>query len=135
MSPSTRTTAPAFAQTWSETDAAFLDPTSLPISKLPRPWDRKQETKLTVNGKQKKIWRRYTTRSGTSQVAPEEEEEEDVRDSRSRAVKKLQRMSPEAMEKSAKQHGNKNVFKATRWDRRKSVLPSMHSSYNSPEDD
>jgi hypothetical protein len=126
MAPSPRKCAPpnAFTQTWDETDADFLDPTSLPIARLPRGWERKQETKVTEKGKQKKVWRRYTTRSREAEGAPEDVEEE-MHDSRARAVKKLQRMSPGAMEKSASmRHGTQRAFKATRWDRRRSVLPS-----------
>lgn len=125
MAPSPRkTTAPAFKHTWDATDSSFLDPTALSIAKAPRAWDRKQETK-TVGGKQKKVWRRYTTRSRTANVAPEEDDHED-HDARSRPVKKLQRMSPQAIEKSTKlQWPRVHAFKATRWDRRKSVLPSM----------
>jgi len=126
MAPSPRKTAPpnAFAQTWDETDAAFLDPTSLPIARLPRGWERKQETKINAEGKQKKLWRRYTTRPREVEATPEDDEDE-VQDSRTRAVKKLQRMSPGAMEKSASmRHGTQRTFKATRWDRRRSVLPS-----------
>ncbi|KAF2690149.1 hypothetical protein K458DRAFT_399526 [Lentithecium fluviatile CBS 122367] len=124
MAPSPRKPTPSpFKQTWDETDAAFLDPTSLPIARLPRGWERKQETKVTTKGKQKKVWRRYTTRSRASDASPEDDDEEE-HDSRARAVKKLQRMSPEAMEKSASmRHGRQRAFKATRWDRRKSVLP------------
>lgn len=133
MAPSPRkTTAPAFKHTWDATDSSFLDPTALSIAKAPRAWDRKQETK-TVGGKQKKVWRRYTTRSRTANVAPEEDDHED-HDARSRPVKKLQRMSPQAIEKSTKlQWPRAHAFKATRWDRRKSVLPSMLSLARLPK--
>jgi muconolactone delta-isomerase len=113
----------AFKQTWDKVDAAFLDPTSLPIARQPRAWERKQETTLTTQGKQKKVWRRYTTRM-RADATPEDDEEE-VHDSRSRAVKKQQRMSPRAMNNlTSLRGGNTRAFKATRWDRRKSVLPS-----------
>lgn len=116
-----------FQQTWDETDIAFLDPKSMPIAKVPRAWERKQELKTTGEGKQKKVWRRFTARSRAANSGPDEDEE-DIHDSRARAVKKLQRMSPEAMEKSAAmRNGKKRVFKATRWDRRKSVLPRRRS--------
>ena len=56
---------------------------------------------------------------------PDDDNEEEEHDSRSRAVKKLQRLSPKAMEKTtSRPDGKKRAFKATRWDRRKSVLPS-----------
>lgn len=129
MASPSRESAPraGFTQTWNDTDAAFLDPTSLPIARLPRGWERKQETKTTSKGKQKKVWRRYTTRSQAMDgvnSADEEDEQEEENDSRARAVKKLQRMSPGAIEKSTRtRRGAKRAFKATRWDRRKSVLP------------
>lgn len=125
MAPSPRKRAPRspFRQTWDETDAAFLDPNSLPVARIPRGWERKQETKKTEEGKDKKIWRRFNLRSRASDTTEEQDEEE--HDVRSRAVKKRQHMSPKAMEKTASRlNGRKRAFKATRWDRRKSVLPS-----------
>ncbi|KAH7068642.1 hypothetical protein FB567DRAFT_585068 [Paraphoma chrysanthemicola] len=124
MVPSPRKRAPRspFRQTWDETDAAFLDPNSLPVARIPRGWERKQETKKTEEGKDKKIWRRFNLRSRASDTTEEQDEEE--HDVRSRAVKKRQHMSPKAMEKTASRlNGRKRAFKATRWDRRKSVLP------------
>jgi hypothetical protein len=125
MVPSPRKRAPraSFNQTWNDTDAALLDPSSLPVARIPRGWERKQETKRTGEGREKKIWRRFNLRSRASDVAEDEDEEE--HDARSRAVKRQQNMSPKAMEKiSSKLNGKKRAFKGTRWDRRKSVLPS-----------
>jgi hypothetical protein len=122
-SPRKRATRASFNQTWDDTDAALLDPSSLPVARIPRGWERKQETKKSGEGREKKIWRRVGLRSRASDVAEEESEEE--HDARSRAVKKQQHMSPKAMEKTTqKLNGRKRAFKATRWDRRKSVLPS-----------
>jgi hypothetical protein len=126
-SPRKRATRASFNQTWDGTDAATLDPSSLPIARIPRGWERKQETTKTEEGREKKIWRRFNLRSRASDAADEVDEEE--HDARSRAVKKQQHMSPKAMEKSAaKSNGKKRTFKATRWDRRKSVLPSRTTS-------
>ncbi|KAF2036797.1 hypothetical protein EK21DRAFT_51612 [Setomelanomma holmii] len=133
MVPSPRERAPQspFRQTWDEADAAFLDPNSLPVARIPRGWERKQETKKTEEGRAKKIWRRFNLRSrasGTVQEASEEADEEE-HDVRSRPVKKRQHMSPKAMEKTSSGHnGKKRAFKATRWDRRKSVLPRKNNS-------
>lgn len=114
--------ATAFAQEWDETDAASLDPTSLPIQRLPRAWERKQEVKQVAKGKKKEIWKRHGTRSRTSDATPDQDPE---RDGRVRPVKRQQRMSPKAIEKSAtSRFGRTCAFKATRWDRRRSVLPS-----------
>lgn len=127
MVPSPRKRAPrtSFNQTWDGTDAASLDPASLPIVRIPRGWERKQETKKTEEGREKKIWRRFGLRSRAPDVDEEVDDEE--HDVRSRAVKKQQHMSPKAMEKSTgKANGKRRTFKATRWDRRKSVLPSEH---------
>jgi hypothetical protein len=122
-SPRKRVTRASFRQTWDDSDAALLDPSSLPVARIPRGWERKQETKKTEAGREKKIWRRFNLKSRAADASEEEEEEE--HDARTRAVKKQQRMSPKAMEKtSSKLNGKKRVFKATRWDRRKSVLPS-----------
>jgi hypothetical protein len=127
MAPSPRkSTRSTFNSIWHETDATFLDPTSLPLSKAPRAWERKTQVTVSRDGKQKKVFRRYTTRSRAADAQNVEEDDEEEHDSRSRAVKKLQRMSPDAMEKNATMtKGKRRAFKATRWDRRKSVLPSV----------
>jgi hypothetical protein len=113
----------SFNQTWDDTDAALLDPSALPVARIPRGWERKQETKKSGEDREKKIWRRFNLRSRASDAADEQSDEE--HDARSRAVKKQQHMSPKAMEKTTQRlNGRKRAFKATRWDRRKSVLPS-----------
>lgn len=123
-SPRKRVTRACFNQTWDETDAALLDPGSLPVARIPRGWERKQEAKKTEAGRTKKIWRRVNLRSRAPETTEEEDDEED-NDARSRATKRRQHMSPEAMEKTtAKPNGKTRAFKGTRWDRRKSVLPS-----------
>lgn len=123
-----------FNSTWNAADAAFLDPNALPLAKIPRAWERKQEVKRVGQGKEKRIWRRFNLRShahNTPQDAAaadnsDDDDDRDEQDARSRAVKRRQHMSPKAMEKTAsKLNGKKRAFKATRWDRRKSVLPSM----------
>jgi hypothetical protein len=114
-----------FNTTWNESDAAHFDPNALPVAKIPRGWERKQEVKRGGEGKEKKIWRRFDLRSCADTKAQEEAEDDEEHDARSRAVKRRQHMSPKAMEKtSGKLSGKKRAFKATRWDRRKSVLPS-----------
>jgi hypothetical protein len=126
-SPRKRATRASFNQTWDGTDAAVLDPGSLPIARIPRGWERKQETTKTEEGREKKIWRRFNLRSRASDAVEELDDEE--HDARSRAVKKQQHMSPKAMEMTAaRSNGKKRTFKATRWDRRKSVLPSRGMS-------
>ncbi|RMZ74554.1 c-14 sterol reductase [Pyrenophora seminiperda CCB06] len=116
-----------FDTTWKATDAAFLDPNALPLAKIPRGWERKQEVKRIGQGREKKIWRRFNLRShaqNTTQDDTADDGDDDEQDARSRAVKRRQHMSPKAMEKtSSKLNGKKRAFKATRWDRRKSVLP------------
>jgi hypothetical protein len=117
------TTTPAFNQTWDENDAAFFNPESLPVAKIPRGWERKQEVKKIAEGKEKKIWRRFNLRSRAD--TPEEQDiDVEEQDAQSRPVKRRQHMSPQAMEKTSISKGKKRVFKATRWDRRKSLLPS-----------
>lgn len=121
------TTTPAFIQTWDKTDAALLNPDTLPLAKIPRGWERKQEVKKAADGKAKKIWRRFNLRSRTEEgVEQHDDEDPEEKDVRARAVKRRQHISPKAMEKTATTtKGKKRAFKATRWDRRKSVLPSM----------
>ncbi|KAH7135923.1 hypothetical protein B0J11DRAFT_480042 [Dendryphion nanum] len=125
MAPTPRKSAPStFAPTWHETDADFLNPDTLPVTKAPRAWDRKPETVKTRDGREKKVWRRYTTRSSiAANVSLHEEGQEEEEDSRYRAVKKLQRVRPDDMMTVAAPRAKRGAFKATRWDRRKSVLP------------
>jgi hypothetical protein len=126
-SPRKRVSRASFNQTWDDTDAALLDPSALPVARIPRGWERKQETKKSGEDREKKIWRRFNLRSRASDAADEQSDEE--HDARSRAVKKQQHMSPKAMEKTTQRlNGRKRAFKATRWDRRKSVLPSRTAS-------
>ncbi|KAL1801578.1 hypothetical protein ACET3X_001920 [Alternaria dauci] len=121
------TPAKTFDNTWNETDAAFLTPSALPVSKIPRGWERRQEVKRVGQGKEKKIWRRFNLRSRADDT-PQESEDDEEQDARSRPVKRLQQMSPKAMEKSTSGLGKKRAFKATRWDRRKSVLPRKRAA-------
>ncbi|KAF2849932.1 hypothetical protein T440DRAFT_508415 [Plenodomus tracheiphilus IPT5] len=117
-------TTTAFNQTWDEKDAASFDPSALPVAKIPRGWERKPETSRVGQGKEKKIWRRHDLRSRASKTLTEQDIEEEQLDAHSRAVKRRQHMSPKAMEKTTSvPNGTKRAFKATRWDRRKSVLP------------
>ncbi|RYN76229.1 hypothetical protein AA0117_g5730 [Alternaria alternata] len=116
-----------FDNTWNETDAAFLTPSALPVSKVPRAWERRQEVKRVGGGKEKKIWRRFDPRARADDT-PQESEDEEEQDARSRPVKRRQHMSPKAMEKSTSRLGKKRAFKATRWDRRKSVLPRKRAT-------
>ena len=126
MAPSPRKrahTQPAFDQTWDDNDAAF-DPGALRVAKIPRGWERKQEVTRIGEGREKKIWRRFNLRSRAEPAQKEQDDEVEEHDARSRAVKRRQQMSPKTMEKtSARPNGAKRAFKATRWDRRKSVLP------------
>jgi hypothetical protein len=122
-SPHKRAQRASFDQTWDHTDAAFLDPNALPVARIPRGWERKQEVKRTEEGRDKMIWRRFNLRSRATDTIEEEHEQE--HDAQSRAVKRQQHVSPKAMEKTGgNANGKKRAFKATRWDRRKSALPS-----------
>ncbi|KAF2003707.1 hypothetical protein P154DRAFT_617604 [Amniculicola lignicola CBS 123094] len=125
MAPSPRKQALLpFHQTWHETDATTFDPASLPLSKIPRAWDRKAETTRTREGKEKKVWRRYTLRSQPGDTVLAEDDEPRELDARNRVVKKL-RVGAEAMQSAAAKPKAKNraLVKGTRYDRRRSVLP------------
>jgi hypothetical protein len=119
-SPTPTPTPTPFTQTWHETDTAHLDPSALPVARIPRGWERKREVKQVSDGKAKSIWRRVSLRSSNVQ---EDEMEEEDHEAQSRAVKRRQRMSPKAMEKM---RGKKRGFQGTQWDRSKSVLPRTH---------
>lgn len=124
MTPSSRNSAPStFGTTWQETDAASLDPASLPISKRPRAWERKPQTVVRSDGREKKVWRRYSARLAANATSQDDEEH----DSRVRAVKRLQKVKPTEIENiPAAPRARKRAFKGTRFDRRKSVLPSAY---------
>ncbi|KAL5118550.1 hypothetical protein ACEQ8H_003565 [Pleosporales sp. CAS-2024a] len=137
-SPRKRVTRASFHQTWDHTDTASLDPSALPVARIPRAWERQPDTKRTGEGREKKIWRRVNLRSRAADTPHEEESDEPEHDAPSRAVKRQQQLSPKAMETTAaKLNGSKRVFRATRWDRRKSVLPrkkSVATQHATPDD-
>lgn len=111
-SPRKRLPPTPFNQTWHETDTAHLDPSALPVARIPRGWERKREIKQVSDGKAKSIWRRISLRSGSANGQQEDETEED-HDAGLRAVKRRQRMSPKAMEKL---RGKKRAFQGTQWE-------------------
>ena len=80
------------------------------------------------DGKYKKVWRRYELRSQLmgqqSKPSPSEEEQEGSK-SPARAVKKLRLKRGESGESAPIWEAEKPAFAATRWEWRKSVLPSM----------
>ncbi|KAF2200425.1 hypothetical protein GQ43DRAFT_464008 [Delitschia confertaspora ATCC 74209] len=118
-----------FDQTWQETDAAFLDPSSLPIPKLPRAWERKPETTTTRDGKQRKIYRRIGTRSQSDNTNNSSMEEvEDV--GSGRAVKKLRVRSNDTSDEVPSVKAKARSSRATRYDRRQSALPRKMVSHN-----
>lgn len=118
LSPRKRLPPTPFNQTWHETDTAHLDPSALPVARIPRAWERKREVKQDSEGKAKSIWRRFNLRSSITTGQQDDETEEEDHDAQSRAVKRRQRMSPKAMEKL---HGKKRAFKGTRWESGKST--------------
>ncbi|KAF3040546.1 hypothetical protein E8E12_009075 [Didymella heteroderae] len=126
LSPRKRLPPTPFNQTWHETDTAHLDPSALPVARIPRAWERKREVKQVSEGKAKSIWRRFNLRSSIANGQDEDETEEEDHDAQSRAVKRRQRMSPKAMEKL---HGKKRAFKGTRWESGKSALPRKRSAH------
>ncbi|KAF2749298.1 hypothetical protein M011DRAFT_484742 [Sporormia fimetaria CBS 119925] len=101
---------------WTDTDASTFSPSALPVAKRPRPWDRKPVV-VRKDGAEKKVWRRYATRSSTSgTVAPEDVEE---LDERARATKRLQRVKPTELEFMApRPHARVKMWKGMRYDRR-----------------
>jgi len=118
LSPRKRLPPTPFNQTWHETDTAHLDPSALPVARIPRGWERKREVKQVSEGKAKSIWRRFNLRSSITNGQEDDDTEEEEHDAQSRAVKRRQRMSPKAMEKM---HGKKRAFKGTRWESGKST--------------
>ncbi|KAJ5027570.1 hypothetical protein J3E72DRAFT_429954 [Bipolaris maydis] len=124
--PTAKTT--LFNTTWNDSDAALFDPSTLPVAKIPRAWERKQEIKRIGHGKEKKIWRRFNLRSRVDNT-PQDDADDEEQDALSRPVKRRQHISPKAMEKtSTRPNAKKRAFKATRWDRRKSVLPRKRAT-------
>ncbi|EUC32709.1 hypothetical protein COCCADRAFT_97955 [Bipolaris zeicola 26-R-13] len=124
--PTAKTT--LFNTTWNDADAALFDPSTLPVAKIPRGWERKQEVKRIGQGKEKKIWRRFNLRSRADNT-PQDDADDEEQDALSRPVKRRQHISPKAMEKSStRPNAKKRAFKATRWDRRKSVLPRKRAT-------
>ncbi|OCK80371.1 hypothetical protein K432DRAFT_425789 [Lepidopterella palustris CBS 459.81] len=127
MAPSPHKPAPTFIQTWDETDAAFLKPANLPLQKIPRAWDRKPQAPFVRDGRIKKVWRRHELRSQPmgkqAQATSSGEEGREGSRSPTRAVKKMRLKHGEFYETTPILGNQKPAFTATRWDRRKSVLP------------
>ncbi|KAF2116240.1 hypothetical protein BDV96DRAFT_645575 [Lophiotrema nucula] len=124
MAPSPPKSAPQpFEQTWHETDTRAFDPASLLMSRAPRAWDRKVQTKRSRDGKEKKVYRRYGLRSQPGNGASGEDEQEELQDPHSRATKKLRVRSDDTDELVAPAKTKTHASKGTRFDRRKSVLP------------
>lgn len=132
MTPPPQKAAPAFDSTWHETDVIFLNPTSLPLPKIPRAWERMPKLPFARDGKYKKVWRRYELRSQPigqqSKPSPSEEEQEGSK-SPARAVKKLRLKRGESGESTPIWEAKKPAFTATRWEWRKSVLPRKKPSH------
>jgi len=133
MVPSPRSTrhpsppSAAFTQTWDPRDAVAFDPRALPVSKIPRGWERRPHVTKAAQGKEKTIWRRHSLRPHAHLPPPmhNDEPEPGEQNTPARAVKRRQQLSPCAMDKTvAVRNGTQRAFKATRWDHRKSVLPS-----------
>lgn len=136
MTPSPRKAAPAFDSTWHETDVIFLNPTSLPLPKIPRAWERMPKLPFARDGKYKKVWRRYELRSQPigqqSKPSPSEEEQEGSK-SPARVVKKLRLKRGESGESAPIWEAKKPAFTATRWEWRKSVLPRKKPSHTNDD--
>ena len=113
-------------QAWRETDAAFLDPTTMAIPKVPRAWERKPKTTVR-DGKEKKVWRKYGLRSQNEDVNNESEGEADGPNSPARVVKKLRVRPNDSLDASNGRKAKTRSARATQWDRRKSGLPSINT--------
>lgn len=136
MAPSPRKAAPAFDSTWHETDVTFLNPTSLPLPKIPRAWERMPKLPFARDGKYKKVWRRYELRSqpmGQQSKLSSSEEEQEGSKSPARAVKKLRLKRGELGESAPIWETKKPAFTATRWEWRKSVLPRKKPSHTNDD--
>lgn len=122
MAPSPRKRAAALSATWTDSDATSFDPAALPVARRPRAWERTPHV-TKRDGKKKKVWRTYATRSETSNKSGAAVAEEDAQ---VRAVKRQLRVRPTDLEHlPGTPRSRKRAFKATRFQRRESGLPRM----------
>ncbi|KAK8253207.1 hypothetical protein HDK77DRAFT_489874 [Phyllosticta capitalensis] len=57
-----------FDASWDAADASVFDPTSLPLAKAPRAWERQPHSPFARNGKYRKVWKRNETRTTRSKT-------------------------------------------------------------------
>jgi len=120
---------PDFAPTWSPSKKPVLDPESLPIGKLHKGWERQAQEPNNKDARYKKVWKRYDIKSGQENECTEADDSEnrDVQIRRKtsgtpkRAVKKLRVDAP--VSAFALSDNTRAKSRATKWDRRKSMLP------------
>jgi hypothetical protein len=137
LSPQTHASRPildpanTFTASWSPSKATALDPTSLPIAKTHRAWERAAQSPQAENSRVKKVWKRYEFRSGqdetVAELVPEVlQEEEEEQDSPVRIVKKLRVKSPhKRSEFDQEDKQDERNHAATRWDKRRGGLRRM----------
>ena len=132
--------APALLDTWdSDSAATSLDPSGLPVAKVHKAWERHPQSPFARDGRYRKVWKRYETRSSSQKQeatdADESAEEEYGQDyaqqakSPGRVVKRLRVKRPSgqhAENADSEDEQGAVAAKPTRWDRRKSGLPSAY---------
>lgn len=125
LPPPAEDAAMSFTASWTPSKATAFAATNIPLSKKPRPWDRKPTTAADENGKVKTVWKRYGLRSGPVEEPQSEQMPRNGVDTKSpgRAVKKLRIGSPvkRAVGQNHKEESSTQRKSAgTKYERRKS---------------
>ena len=113
-----------FTASWTPSKAAAFDANTVPLSKVPRAWERKPSQSKSDNGKAKTVWKRYQLRSqpGGSpegKIDVQKNEEPGAR-SPAKVVKKARVASPVKGDGEGASTRGRRKSSATRYDRRKS---------------
>ena len=113
---------PSFNASWSPSKTAALGTTNLPVTKVPRAWDRKPCNPSTEQSRVKTVWKRYELRpqrQSQQTLAPSATKRSNSEPPPSEKVVKRQRLqSPRSDGETSPNF--KASYAPTRWERRRS---------------
>ena len=114
----------AFTASWTPSKATAFDATNIPLSKVPRAWERKPSQAKNDNGKTTTVWKRYQLRSqpgARGDAETNDQHREDITaKSPVKVVKKARVASPVKGGGDASSTRGRRKSSATKYERRKS---------------
>lgn len=108
----------SFDATWQQADASFLKPSSIPLPKAHRGWERQPHSPFVRSGKYRKVWKRYDLRSEPTTKTPDATtEKKGIMSSPRKVVKKRALDAPVDPNATPGRKGPKSkAFAPTRWE-------------------